>query len=76
MTNEKKEIPKKEESKEVSEVIKAMRQRREDMATRNERKLEKEKERLAFVLYVILISQMREYPVVFIYAICVVRRCH
>lgn len=39
------EIPVKEQSKEVSEVIKTMRKRREDMATKDEKKLKEEKER-------------------------------
>ena len=50
ITKEKKEIPTKEQSTKVSEVVKTLRKRRDEMATRNERKLEKEKERLAFVL--------------------------
>lgn len=48
--NEKKEIPTKEQNKEVSEVVKTLRQRREDMAAKDEKKLGKEKERLVIIL--------------------------
>ncbi len=48
--NGKKEIPAKEQNKEVSEVVKAMRKRREDMAAKDEKKLKEEKERLATIL--------------------------
>lgn len=50
--NGKKEMPAKEEKKEVSEFVKAMRKRREDMAAKDEKKLEMEKERLVIILRV------------------------
>ena len=45
--NAKIEIPAREQSKEVSEVVKTLRKRREDMAGKDEKKLKEEKERSA-----------------------------
>lgn len=45
LTNIKMEMPTKEQSKEVSEVVKTLRKRREDMAGKDEKKLKEEKER-------------------------------
>ena len=47
ITNAKMEIPVMEKSKEVSEVVKTLRKRREDMAGKDEKKLKEEKERSA-----------------------------
>ena len=49
ITNSKIEIP--EKNKEVSEVVKTLRKRREEMAGKEERKLKEEKERLAIEKY-------------------------
>ena len=51
LTNTKMEIPAKEQSKEVSEVVKTLRKRREDMAGKDEKKLKEEKERSAIEIY-------------------------
>ena len=51
ITNAKMEIPVKEQSKEVSEVVKTLRKRREDMAGKDEKKLKEEKERSAIEKY-------------------------
>ena len=47
LTNTKMEITAREQSKEVSEVVKTLRKRREDMAGKDEKKLQEEKERSA-----------------------------
>ena len=47
LANTKMEIPAKEQSKEVSELVKTLRKRREDMAAKDEKKLKEQKERSA-----------------------------
>lgn len=51
IANAKIEIPAKEQNKEVSEVVKTLRKRREDMAGKDEKKLKEEKERSAIEKY-------------------------
>ena len=59
LTNTKMEIPAKEQSKEVSEVVKTMRKRREDMAGTDEKKLKEEKERSAIENILAVIMEVK-----------------